>query len=485
MKPEQYPKDEILDEDDRIARSWLTAEVKDSEGEFLPVDDMKRTMNTYMKRGGFITDTHTNRVVGKTLNWKIEEHPDAKKPAILVDYQIFRDYVIDDQVWAGIKSGKRKGLSYGGQSLKEPVTKIVDGKPVKMRGELQTFEIASVDNPANPLALNTHVNFMAKGHSNSDELKLIQDLRKGFAGDIMKPFADFQGFDECLEAQQGKGHSEESAKRICGWLKHRFEKGAIKEKISKGDDAVLIDVGELNEEQTEKLVEYIQDLLSDEGKALKGRANKKKSEEINMPEDEKPKELMDDSEQPKKPTVEEEIAEMKSMLKELISAKKQEEESEEEKPKPEEEETKEEEDSDSEPEATDAPETSEEAEATKEGDGEETKLPKSPNDPMVETDSPAPDKEHLTEKKIQKMLKTVVQDELKKAGLKKVSTKRPLEKPEAKKEESRDFSMEMLNKAKEGLLTPADMNRMTREQIKKQKGEKLQKALAMVNGGDE
>jgi len=37
------------------------------------------------------------------------------------------------------------------------------------------------------------------------------------------PFAEYTDFDDCLEKQMQKGHSEESAKKICGAIKHQTE----------------------------------------------------------------------------------------------------------------------------------------------------------------------------------------------------------------------------------------------------------------------
>ena len=225
-KAEQFPLDEIRDETKRMVRGYASVEIKDSQGEIMPIKDLKRSMNIWMDRGGIITDSHSNRVVGKGLNWKEVEHPKTKKPAILMDYKIHKDYSIDDQVWDEIKSGKRKGLSFGGRALDEPeIKRDKDGDgSVKELSNLEAYEMASVEDPANKLAENIAINYLAKSNSDNNSKLLLEDLKKGYKGDIKKPFGGFDSFSSCISAQKERGHSQDSSERICGFLKNRTEK---------------------------------------------------------------------------------------------------------------------------------------------------------------------------------------------------------------------------------------------------------------------
>ena len=228
-KPKQFPKDEILDENERLVRGWMTAEIYDNDDELIPVEDIKKVMNTWMKRGAPIIDLHSNRPVGKGLNWSIEDHPDAKVPAIKIDYQIFKDYSADDMVWEQIKSNERTGLSLGGRSTDKGEMEVDEetGELGRQLRGMELYEVSSVDKPANPLALNTHVNFLAKSDNSErykeEAKKLLGDLQKGFKGDVQKPFAGFDSFTSCVSAQREDGKSEESANRICGFLQAKLE----------------------------------------------------------------------------------------------------------------------------------------------------------------------------------------------------------------------------------------------------------------------
>lgn len=227
-RPEQYPQDEILNDKDRLVRSWASVEVTDKQGDIVPIDEMKRVLNTWFKRGATMIDQHSNRPIGRGLRWMEAEHPETGKPGIIIDYQVFDDYSVDDDVWNDIKTGKRTGLSIGGRATGEPELKMDDytKEPGKYLHGLELYEISPVDRPANQFGKNIAVNYLAKSdkESSPEDLakRLMNDLSKGFAvKNASKPFAGFKNMDECVHAQMEKGHSEDSARRIATFLMHQ------------------------------------------------------------------------------------------------------------------------------------------------------------------------------------------------------------------------------------------------------------------------
>ena len=68
-----FDKFEILNDSDRLFKAWGTVEIKDKDGELLPIDEFKKIMPVIMKRGGVIIDHHSNRVVGKIVNYEFKE----------------------------------------------------------------------------------------------------------------------------------------------------------------------------------------------------------------------------------------------------------------------------------------------------------------------------------------------------------------------------------------------------------------------------
>lgn len=215
---EQLP--EITNEKDRIVRGWGSVEIKDKDGEVIPMKEFSKIMPIIMKRGGAIMDAHSNKQRGKILNYEFAEHPETKKEAVRLLYQIYDDYPQDTRVWEDIKAGK-KGLSFGGASHKQaPV--IIDMETFKDTARallaLEGYEFSIVDNPSNPEAWNTQANLVAKGDT-----------------EIKKPFAGYSDFAECVSEQKSKGKSEESANKICGFLQARTEKGDMEQFIEKAE----------------------------------------------------------------------------------------------------------------------------------------------------------------------------------------------------------------------------------------------------------
>jgi len=163
-KLKQIPMDEIVNEDDRLVEGWATVEVEDSDNEILPVDEMEKEMPTWIERGAPIMDSHTNKQIGKGVSWETANHPDVGKPGIKVKYKIFKGKQLDDIVWGEIKSGERKGLSWGGISWEPSETvhdKFSGSRATKLHG-LEQYEVSSVKNPSCPLALNEAANLVAK-----------------------------------------------------------------------------------------------------------------------------------------------------------------------------------------------------------------------------------------------------------------------------------------------------------------------------------
>ena len=45
------------------------------------------------------------------------------------------------------------------------------------------------------------------------------------------PFANYKDFNACILDQKKKGHSDESAHKICGYIKSKSEKNSISERL--------------------------------------------------------------------------------------------------------------------------------------------------------------------------------------------------------------------------------------------------------------
>lgn len=224
-RPEQFPETEIFNKEDRIVKGWGSVEVIDRDGDYLPMSEFKKVMPVIMKRGGVIIDRHSNRVVGKILNYefKNKETVEGSKEGVLLTYQIFKDYETDDLVWEAIKGGVYKGLSFGGRN-KLNISFKKDGINAIVLKGIEGFEFSVVDGMGNQESNNTHVNYFAKG---KEEWKPYEgdDVTLKAYNEIMKPFAGFKDFNQCVVANK---HLEDPA-GYCAAIKNEVEKLVVTE----------------------------------------------------------------------------------------------------------------------------------------------------------------------------------------------------------------------------------------------------------------
>ena len=174
----QLDKNEILNEDDRIFKSWATVDIVDKQGDRIPINEFKKVMPIIMKRGGVLIDQHSNKPIGKILNFNFKEHPVYKAEALELMCQIYKDYKHDDEVWDGIKKGEKTGLSFGGLNRKLEFDYSKD-EPSKILKAIEGFEFSVVDKPANQGATITEINMIAKGKE-IDSLEKLQRLSDEF-----------------------------------------------------------------------------------------------------------------------------------------------------------------------------------------------------------------------------------------------------------------------------------------------------------------
>ena len=208
---------------DRIYVSWATVDMKDNEGQVIPIDDIIKEQKNLMERNGPITDSHTNRIIGETMAYKVLQHPESKTTGILHLDKIFSHNDLDAQVWDEIQTGKRKGSSVGGynDSVSTTFDKVTGTVAEKVEGFKQ-LETASVDNPCNPLALNEAFSLVAKG-----DKKTIKE-------DIKKPFGEYNDFVDCVKQNQDKKNPQ----AFCAWLEHKITGKWPTEKELESNDSI-------------------------------------------------------------------------------------------------------------------------------------------------------------------------------------------------------------------------------------------------------
>lgn len=151
---------EEVKESDRIFEGWGSIEMVDRDGDFIPIDAISQVMETYMKRGGVITDSHSSRIVGKMLDWNVKSREDGKK-GIWLKGSIHDDYPIDDAVWHAIKTGHYEGFSLGGDAF-EKYMECDEAECYQKIPKMALYEWSVVRIPSNQGAIIQAVNAMAK-----------------------------------------------------------------------------------------------------------------------------------------------------------------------------------------------------------------------------------------------------------------------------------------------------------------------------------
>ena len=163
----------VLDSTDenRFFEGYLTVEMKDKQGEITVVDELYKVLPIWIDRGAPITDTHSNRVIGKGINFAktTVEDGGVTYPAIKITGKIHKNYELDTDIWEKIKSGEYKGLSFGGATKANRVPKVMkDGDVAYALTDLEHYEVAVCKDPAVPLALITEFNSVAKAMVESE-----------------------------------------------------------------------------------------------------------------------------------------------------------------------------------------------------------------------------------------------------------------------------------------------------------------------------
>lgn len=154
-------------EADRIVEGFGNVSIIDNQGDFVPITRMSELMPIYMRRGGILMDSHTNRHVGNIMHWELRDKDG--KDAIYLWAKIFNDYSIDDMVWKAIGNKHYTGFSFGGRSVDKDV-KCTDGVCFNNIKDLEVWEWSIVPKPANKESILTKFNEIAKGDKMSTVL---------------------------------------------------------------------------------------------------------------------------------------------------------------------------------------------------------------------------------------------------------------------------------------------------------------------------
>jgi len=98
---------------DRLYTSWATVDAVDKDGQKVPIEEAIAQQKILLERGGPIRSAHQGKDVGKTLAYRILQHPVTGTTGILHLNKTYNHNLLDDQMWNEVKSGNG-GSSVGG-----------------------------------------------------------------------------------------------------------------------------------------------------------------------------------------------------------------------------------------------------------------------------------------------------------------------------------------------------------------------------------
>jgi len=169
-------KQAVENAEERIYVTWASVDAVDKAGELIPIEDIIDKQDTLLNRNGPISDTHTNKIIGQTLAYKVMKNPTSSTIGVLHLDRIFNDYRLDDSVWEEIVSGERQGSSVGGQNTEMELEFDDNGKMIKVLKGFEHFETASVKSGCNPLALNESHSLVAKSDVSSSNVDINDNI---------------------------------------------------------------------------------------------------------------------------------------------------------------------------------------------------------------------------------------------------------------------------------------------------------------------
>lgn len=157
--------------------TWASVEVRDADGELVPVKTIADNMDRFIQNGGTIHDSHTNVVVGSAWGWEERKHPDTGQDGIVLYFNLNHDGEVAERARDEILSGKKQAVSIGAEAPRGGY-KCDDRGCYVERDVTDLYEISICETPANPEAyfINVGKN-IAKGKLKGEVFRLgISDV---------------------------------------------------------------------------------------------------------------------------------------------------------------------------------------------------------------------------------------------------------------------------------------------------------------------
>lgn len=131
--------------------TWGSVEVRDADGELVPVDTIAEYSDKFIENGGLMHDSHSNVPVGTVWNWEKRKHPDTGQDGIVFYFNIYRDGEVFERARDDVLSGRKNAVSIGAEAPRGGY-KCDDRGCYVERDVTDLYELSICETPANPEA---------------------------------------------------------------------------------------------------------------------------------------------------------------------------------------------------------------------------------------------------------------------------------------------------------------------------------------------
>ena len=224
--------------------AWGTVEVVDKDGEVIPVDEFVKSIPQMMSLKPKLHFGHTDVEIGEIVDiWKDTYVDDSgnRIPGIKIKATLYDTYRFHDTIKKGIESGVYNMLSAKGFTYDNKFG-VHDGKPAKIRKDVELISFALVSSGRNPHAYVVNVNgtpimkgdisdenfrkkviaLLMDGIPYSKAISLASELmaaEEAYEGGDNTPFAGYKDFDDCVK----KNANKSDPKAYCAEIMRRAE----------------------------------------------------------------------------------------------------------------------------------------------------------------------------------------------------------------------------------------------------------------------
>lgn len=131
--------------------TWASVEVRDADGELVPVKTIAENMDRFIQNKGTMHDSHTNVVIGSAWGWEQRKHPETGQDGIVLYFNVNRDGEVAERARDDILSGRKQAVSIGAEAPRGGY-KCDDRGCYVERDVTDLYEISICETPANPEA---------------------------------------------------------------------------------------------------------------------------------------------------------------------------------------------------------------------------------------------------------------------------------------------------------------------------------------------